>query len=161
MKYARNEYPRPQFRRDLWQPLNGEWEFEFDDKEDGIARGLPAGKTKLKDKINVPFAYQTVASGISKLELHEVMWYKRGFALDDKWKGKNVLLNFLAVDYECNVWINGKFAVSHKYGYTAFSADITKLIQSGENTLVVQAIDRYATTQPRGKQFWLPKTDRC
>ena len=36
MKYERNEYPRPQFRRNEWTNLNGEWEFEFDDNNDGV-----------------------------------------------------------------------------------------------------------------------------
>ena len=27
----REEYPRPQFVRDDWLNLNGEWDFEFDD----------------------------------------------------------------------------------------------------------------------------------
>lgn len=35
MSFERNEYPRPQFRRDEWLPLNGEWEFELDDENDG------------------------------------------------------------------------------------------------------------------------------
>lgn len=40
MKLERSEYPRPQFRREGWQSLNGEWEFAFDDKNDGIKSGL-------------------------------------------------------------------------------------------------------------------------
>ena len=51
MKYERNEYPRPQFKRDKWMKLNGEWEFEFDDDNDGAKRGLYKGETTLKDKI--------------------------------------------------------------------------------------------------------------
>lgn len=48
MKYERNEYPRPQFRRNEWTNLNGEWEFEFDDNNDGVKRGLYNGKATLK-----------------------------------------------------------------------------------------------------------------
>ena len=40
----RNEYPRPQFWREDWQSLNGEWEFAFDDKNDGVKSGLWQGK---------------------------------------------------------------------------------------------------------------------
>lgn len=35
----RGEYPRPQFVREKWASLNGEWEFAFDD--DGIGSGKP------------------------------------------------------------------------------------------------------------------------
>ena len=31
----RSEYPRPQFARALWFNLNGEWEFAFDDHDQG------------------------------------------------------------------------------------------------------------------------------
>jgi hypothetical protein len=33
-------YPRPDFRRPLWQNLNGEWEFEEDPARSGNDRGL-------------------------------------------------------------------------------------------------------------------------
>lgn len=62
--FDRNEYPRPQFRRESWQSLNGEWEFAFDDKNDGVMSGLWQGKMSLPMKINVPFSYQYPASGI-------------------------------------------------------------------------------------------------
>lgn len=58
MKFERNEYPRPQFRRDEWLPLNGEWEFEFDDGKTGVKRGIYRGQTSLNGKINVPFSYR-------------------------------------------------------------------------------------------------------
>lgn len=79
MSFERNEYPRPQFRRDEWLPLNGEWEFEFDDENDGEKRGLPTGRVALNRKINVPFSYQYAASGIKEEEFHETVWYRRTF----------------------------------------------------------------------------------
>lgn len=35
----RSEYPRPQFERDTWLNLNGEWDFTFYDKGIGIKTG--------------------------------------------------------------------------------------------------------------------------
>lgn len=29
------DYPRPQFVRDAWQSLNGEWDFRYDDDNTG------------------------------------------------------------------------------------------------------------------------------
>ena len=37
----RPEYPRPQFVRTDWLCLNGEWQFEIDDGDSGLERGLP------------------------------------------------------------------------------------------------------------------------
>ncbi|HEY7785501.1 MAG TPA: hypothetical protein VIB00_12280, partial [Pyrinomonadaceae bacterium] len=53
----RPEYPRPQFVRDDWYNLNGEWEFAFDDKNEGIAENWFDGRT-LPMRIVVPFGYQ-------------------------------------------------------------------------------------------------------
>ena len=69
----RPEYPRPQFARSLWFNLNGEWEFAFDDANDGIQSGWQDGRT-LPLRIIVPFAYQTKLSGINDKGVHEVVW---------------------------------------------------------------------------------------
>ena len=36
----RKEHPKPQFERENWMNLNGEWEFEFDFGNSGEERGL-------------------------------------------------------------------------------------------------------------------------
>ena len=72
-----------------------------------------------------------------------------------------MLLHFGAVDYEARVWINGKFAGAHRGGQTPFGLDVTDLLNTGENSIVVRAEDqpedRY---MPRGKQYWEPKSKR-
>ena len=60
------EYPRPQFVRDEWLNLNGEWDFEFDDLNVGQKEKWFFGH-KYSKKINVPFAFQTKLSGINDL----------------------------------------------------------------------------------------------
>ncbi|MDR1093347.1 MAG: glycoside hydrolase family 2 [Clostridiales bacterium] len=158
----RTEYPRPHFKRGRYQILNGEWEFAYDDAETGVARGLDAGAAAFDRKITVPFAYQTLSSGINERDFHEVLWYKREFALDEGLREGGVLLCFNAVDYQADVWVNGRYAGGHTGGYTAFELDITDLARRGEgNTLVVRATDRCDVTQPRGKQYWKPAPDRC
>ena len=60
--FERKEYPRPQFRREGWQNLNGEWEFAFDDKNEGIKReakgcsvfGLACDHKDKKQDIAIP-----------------------------------------------------------------------------------------------------------
>ena len=96
MKNERSEYPRPQFRRSEWLSLNGEWEFGFDDNNDGIRRSLPDGTVALGRKINVPFSYQYRASGIGDKTIHDTVWYRRKFRLPrlrngrvDKRKARN------------------------------------------------------------------------
>lgn len=156
----RPEYPRPDFERSEWMNLNGTWEFDFDDGNIGEAEEWFMGKT-FSRSVSVPFCYQSKLSGIHSNEMHEYMWYKREFELPGSFIGKKVLLNFGAVDYIAKVWINGQFAGRHRGGHVSFKMDITNYINPGKNLLVVKAEDKYECTQPRGKQYWKDKPDRC
>lgn len=151
-EYARNEYPRPQFRREKWQGLNGEWEFAFDDEKIGEKCGYATGRVALNRKIVVPFAYQSKASGIGDESAHEVVWYRRSFTLDTL--TGNILLCFNGCDYQTTVWVNGILAATHTGAYTAFKADITDYLRGGENVVVVKCYDPVSTVIPRGKQSY-------
>lgn len=153
MNTKRTEYPRPQFRRENWQSLNGEWEFDFGSKD--------IAKLSLTRKINVPFSYQWEASGISDKTVHNTVWYRRTFEIESKNKNKRALLCFNAADYETYVWVNGYHVVKHVGGFTPFSADITDYIKSGENEIVVRCNDTLETAVPRGKQSWTGEPFAC
>ena len=161
MKYERNEYPRPQFRREKWQALNGEWEFAFDDKNDGIKGGLWQGNKALPLKIRVPFSYQYPASGIGDTAQHDVVWYRRTFEISKENKGRRALLCFNAADYATDVWLNGAHIITHAGGFTPFSADITDILKEGENVLVVRCEDTLNDAVPRGKQSWTGSPFSC
>lgn len=156
----RPEYPRPDFERAEWLNLNGEWEFEFDDMNIGENECWFRNK-EFSRKIVVPFCYQCESSGIKDKGMHEILWYKRSFDLPAGFNGKRILLNFGAVDYAAKVWVNGEYAGGHKGGYTPFKIDITRFVKESDNVIVLKAEDRYDCTQPRGKQYWKEKPDRC
>src|SRR6185436_10927222 len=147
----RPEYPRPQFARSLWFNLNGEWEFAFDDANDGIQAGWQDGRT-LPLRIIVPFAYQTKLSGINDKTVHEVVWYARTFELPAEFCRRDLLLNVGAVDYACTVWVNGHEVGHNRGGHVPFQFDIAPYVQTGPNRLTVRVEDRQDPAQPRGKQ---------
>ena len=89
----RPEYPRPHFARSLWFNLNGEWEFAFDDKEEGLRLSWQDGRN-LPSRITVPFAYQTTLSGVNDKAIHEVVWYARSFQLPEEFYKRDLLLHF-------------------------------------------------------------------
>lgn len=132
----RNEYPRPQFRRDCWQSLNGEWQFDFIDSVDAVDINMPLDKV-----INVPFSYQWEASGINDKSVHDRMLYRRTFVIEKHNVNKNALLCFNAVDYETTVYINGKQVVHHVGGFSPFNVDITDELIGGENEIAVLCVD--------------------
>lgn len=148
----RPEYPRPDLVRAEWLNLNGTWDFALDPSASGEERGLPDG-AGFDRTILVPFAPESPLSGVGYKDFLGAAWYKRRFAVPPAWRGRRVLLNFEACDYAATVWLNGKRAGGHEGGYTPFSLDITDVLGSGENTLVVRARDDQRTgRQPTGKQ---------
>ena len=144
----RPEYPRPDFQRENWLPLNGEWDFSFDEP--------------IFDwKILVPFACETKLSGIHDTSFHNAVWYRRSFSLPEPMHDRQILLHFGAVDYTCRLWVNDQFIREHTGGQCGFSADITDALNaSGENVIVLEARDDPADLEmPRGKQYWKPESE--
>lgn len=147
------EYPRPLMERSEWQNLNGEWEYAI----------KPVGEVEpasFDGNILVPFAVESSLSGVQK-EVGEKneLWYKRSFIVPAKWKGKDVMLNFGAVDWKAEVFVNDVLVGSHKGGYTPFSFNITPFLKgSGAQKLVVRVWDPSDKGyQPIGKQTSNPQ----
>jgi hypothetical protein len=145
------EYPRPQLVRSDWLNLNGIWEYQSGKREDAV----PVG-TKLAGEILVPFPVESALSGV--MEHHDRLWYRRNFIVPVAWKGKQVRLHFGAVDYEAEVFINGKSVGTHTGGYESFSYDIAPYLQgSGPQEIIVRVFDpTEGGGQPRGKQTTQP-----
>lgn len=151
----RAEHPRPDFMRDTFLNLNGAWQFAFDDRDEGLTAGWQRPGTALPMQITVPFAYQTKLSGIGPTdEIHPILWYRRGFEVPADMADRRILLRFGAVDYQCDVFVNGQMVGSHAGGYTPFGFDITHALRPGENDLCLRVVDEPDFTRPRGKQYW-------
>ena len=80
----RTEHPKPQFEREAWENLNGEWQFEIDRGNSGAARGLFADTVTLSGKINVPFCPQSSLSGVADRDFMNSVWYRRTFEITDE-----------------------------------------------------------------------------
>ncbi|HOU10517.1 MAG TPA: glycoside hydrolase family 2 [Clostridiales bacterium] len=155
-----SEYPRPQFRRPQWLCLNGRYDYTV----------LPAHESapgRFDGEIIVPYCIESSLSGVGRPLLPgQALWYRRKFTTGAAFEGKRTLLHFGAVDWKCEVFVNGRTAGEHRGGYCPFYFDITGLIKpGGENELLVRAEDSTdAGCQPRGKQvlkthgFWYTAT---
>ena len=149
----RAEYPRPQFVRADWVNLNGEWSYSMDPVMTGWERGLMSSRG-FADKIIVPFAPESKLSGVEHKEFIPCIWYQREISVPEAWAGKDILLNFGAVYYESEVYIDGKFVARHFGGSDSFSVDITDFVKAGGmHSLVVSAkSDLRSREQSAGKQ---------
>lgn len=161
MKCYKKNYPRPQFVRDNWVDLSGEWGFRFDDENRGeIEKWYQTFDAQRK--IQVPFTYETEKSGIGDESVHNYVWYRRTFEIDKKaMKNQRAILHFEGSDFTTKVWVNGECLGQHKGGYTRFSFDMTSVLADGENIVTVRVEDSLDPRQPRGKQRWLPKNFGC
>lgn len=150
---VRPEYPRPIMERARWQNLNGLWEYAVTPK----GAQSPA---KYEGDILVPFAIESSLSGVGRMVgADNELWYNRKFTVPADWKNDEVMLNFGAVDWKCDVWVNGIKVGAHTGGFTPFSLNITSAIKrKGENDIKVRVWDPTDKgTQPRGKQVSNPR----
>ena len=152
VEIPRPEHPRPDAYRENWMNLNGQWQFEIDNDNTGLDRGLVSGKD-LNDKILVPFCPESKLSGIENRDHMKYVWYRRHFVLPNKMEGKRVLLHFGAVDYKAWVYVNGAMVGTHRGSNAAFSFDVTEELVDGQNEIVVRVFDDTRSgLQPTGKQ---------
>lgn len=139
------EYPRPQLQRENWQTLNGHWDYAVTSVKQTEHPSEWAGT------ILVPYCLESKLGGVQRLlDGSEALWYRRSF--DAKKSDQRLRLNFEAVDYRCEVFVNGNSVGRHTGGNTPFSFDITDAIQNGENELIVRVEDETEKYQLRGKQ---------
>ena len=141
------EYPRPLLQRDEWMNLNGLWDY-------AVTSSSSIQDVSYQGHILVPFPIESSLSGVMRqIDADEWLIYRRQFTVPEQWAGRNVRLNFGAVDYSCSVYLNGRRLGNHTGGYSAFSFDITAGLQEGENELVVVVSDPTdVNKQATGKQ---------
>lgn len=163
----RKEHPNPQFEREAWISLNGEWEFGFENKGSGFrfseneARAVDIrNRRSYPHKINVPFSPESTLSGIGYTDFIHLAWYRKTVQIDKK--ERLVFLHIGAADYLTTVLINGKPAGRHSGGYTSFSFDITDLVTDGDNEIFILCEDNVKSPLVcRGKQSEKKKSHGC
>ncbi len=143
------DYPNPKFRRQGYTLLDGWANIAFFDEN---------GKKAKEGKILLPYAYETEASGVGDEKMYPHIEYDFDFEAE---KNRPCLLRFLAVDYACNVFLNGVNLGKHKGGYTEFYFDVSDVLIKGKNHLHVEVDDSYSPDQLRGKQRCRPENYEC
>jgi len=88
------------------------------------------------EQLQVPGDWNTQRENLSFYEGN--MWYRKKIPITPQ-TGKRYFLHFGAVNYEAVVYLNGTKLGQHEGGFTAFQFEVTSLLQSGENTVLVNA----------------------
>lgn len=147
------EYPRPQMVRNNWINLNGVWDFTR------VEEMAYSSSQKYDQKILVPFPMESAISGIMDTNHMEnrgkVFAYRKKFSIPNNMKKDNILLHFGAVDWKCEVYVNGKKVGLHTGGFDPFYFNITDAVnlkkKEQEVVVYVQDFQEFGG-QPHGKQ---------
>ncbi len=139
-----SEYPRPQMVRDSFICLNGMWDYAI----------YPSVKSfnGYEGEICVPFSPECLLSGVERnVTPEDTLYYRKKFTFTKT--NDRVLLHFGAVDYKCEVTVNGVCFGTHTGGYFPFEVDITKAVKDGENEITLKVTDPSEMgSQASGKQ---------
>jgi beta-glucuronidase len=82
------------------------------------------------------------------------MWFKKDFNYEPN-QGRRQFLYFGAVNYLCNVYLNGRYLGEHVGGFTPFSFDVTDKLVKGKNFVVVRVNNtRHAEDVPTVNFDW-------
>jgi len=163
----RAEYPRPQFVRDRWINLNGSaWTCELDHGRSGydpaeMLMGACQGRRSRRLwlsrgfdlPITVPFCPESELSGVGYADFIEQMWYHRRIDIPADWTD-SILLHFGAVDYRCDVFLDGRLVGRHAGGQVGFCFDIAPFVKPGgaHDLVLLVRDDVRGYVQPSGKQ---------
>ncbi|NJR12709.1 hypothetical protein HC776_02250 [bacterium] len=122
----------------LTQSLNGTWQFQLD--PDGTTTVATMQPTHT---IAVPLPWQAAYPDLQAYSGYA--WYQREIDIAPEVLTGEVLLTFGAVDYWCEVFINGVKAGEHEGGYTPFTLPIAAWLHAGSNTIAVRVFDTLQT----------------
>ena len=119
--------------------LDGSWQIVFDRHNQGrkhewVQPGdFPMDQIR---QIDVPACWETIEK-----DYEGVAFYRRTFDVPGKWKGKRVRLQFDAVNYRAEVWLNHTALGFHDGGYTPFEFEVDEVLNyQKENTLILRVV---------------------
>lgn len=127
--------------------LNGKWQVIIDPVGSGDWRQVwqerkPERKSDFIEYsfdggplLDVPGDFNTQLPELKYFE--GTVWYKKTFDhIPDR--NKRLFIHFGAVNYQADVYLNGKLLGKHEGGFTPFQFEITNVVLKGSNTIVVR-----------------------
>ncbi|MBN2316818.1 MAG: hypothetical protein JXM79_23015 [Sedimentisphaerales bacterium] len=133
------EHPRPDFQRQHWVNLNGQWAFQFDKNNEGLEKQWYEGAVPFAKTITVPFPWGSTLSGVK--DEGDISWYMRDIQVPDSWRGQRVFLVVGACDWHTTAWLDGQSLGKHQGGYTPFEFDLTEHVTFGQKHPLVLRVD--------------------
>jgi hypothetical protein len=145
------EHPRPDFERQEWINLNGQWSFRFDPDNSGERSNWQRDTAAFNRSITVPFPWGSALSGVA--DEADIGWYARRISIPETWRGQRVFLVVGASDWVTSGWLDGQAIGRNQGGYTPFEFELTGSARPGqEQELVLRVDDTAHGFKLEGKQ---------
>ena len=120
--------------------LDGTWEIVFDPGNEGgegnWQREDVFFSRRDRREIRAPSCWEEIEK-----DYEGVAFYGRRFTVPKAWEGKAVRVQFDAVNFLSEVWLNGQAVGFHEGGFTPFEFRVDGLLKSDEeNTLILRVV---------------------
>ncbi|NET35689.1 MAG: hypothetical protein F6K19_27300 [Cyanothece sp. SIO1E1] len=119
--------------------LDGQWDIIFDTQNEGREAGWMQAATfeeqAKQETIQVPAAWERYRE-----DYEGVAFYRKQFEAPQEWEGKVVRLQFGAVNYLTEVWLNDEVVGFHEGGFTPFEFRVDEMIKVGSNNVLCMRV---------------------
>ena len=119
--------------------LDGEWQIIFD--KANIGKTEQWTESSVFDdqdsirSINVPSAWELIEQ-----DYEGVAFYKKTFTVPQSWENKIIRLQFGAVNYLSEVWLNDEVVGFNEGGFTPFEFRVDEMIKPGEENVLTMRV---------------------
>ncbi|MGN6760498.1 MAG: beta-glucuronidase [Leifsonia sp.] len=122
--------------------LDGLWRFEL-----ATTAGSAPWTARLDTVLEapVPASYNDRFVDAAIRDHVGVVWYQRDAWLPRGWRGERIVLRFGSVTHAAAVYVNDQLVAEHVGGYTPFEADLTDILEPGQEFRLTVAVDNRLT----------------
>lgn len=115
--------------------LNGTWRFLPDHFQPANQYSLQLDDSYWSN-IHVPSNWY-----LQGFDIHGSAWYRYRFSVPKSFANKILRLNFDAVDYTADVWLNGQYLGFHEGMFAPFSFTVTDTVKLGEENILAVKVN--------------------
>ena len=109
--------------------LNDGWQFVEECNENFLKEKEYQGQT---ETVRIPHTCRTTPFNYFDESIYQMICgYRKAVDAPKEWEGKRILLTIGAAGHSAEVYVNGRFVMSHHCGYTAFTAELTGYLNYG------------------------------
>lgn len=142
--------------------LNGLWQFRLDSGGVGRREEWWRGALAESREMPVPASFNDIVPDVAVRDHVGDAWYQTVVRVPRGWSGQRIVLRFDSATHRATVWVDDTEVASHEGGYTPFEADITELVQPGQEIRVTAVVNNELSWQsiPPGFVYDTPEGRR-